>query len=74
MGIYKKRTLIHIEAGDSQWTPTTEELNTLTSDFKRGLEVGQDDIGLIATRNAVKVHIFEVEGDAVLDVQTNGPK
>jgi hypothetical protein len=74
MGKYKKRTLVHVEAGDERWTPTTEELDTLTSDFKRALEVDQDDIGLIVTRNAVKVHIREVEGDTVLDVQTKGRK
>lgn len=66
---YKNRTLIHVEVGDGTWNPTKTEINDIAADFKKALDVGQDEIGLVATRSGVKFTVTPIEGDTVLDVR-----
>jgi hypothetical protein len=71
---YRSRTLVHIEVGDDSWTPTDRNLQDITRDFKKALDVDADGIGLVATRTGVKVTITQVEGDVVLDVNAKDSK
>jgi hypothetical protein len=57
-----KKTIIHIEAGDDNWTPTTKELAALTRHLRRTLKgTTPDDTAVFTTRNGVKVSVIEFD-------------
>jgi hypothetical protein len=57
-----KKTILHITAGDDNWTPTTRELNALTQKFKRAiLKASPTDTPVVATRSAVKAQVVEFD-------------
>jgi hypothetical protein len=69
----KIRTLVHIEAGDDLWTPTDKELTELVDQFMSALNTDEGDVGVVATRNAVKVQIHEVEATAFVNANKAVP-
>ena len=57
-----KKTIIHIEAGDKNWTPTTRELTSLTRNLRKCLKAtAPDDTAVFTTRNGVKVTVIEFD-------------
>jgi hypothetical protein len=57
-----KKTIIHIEAGNDNWTPTTKELAALTRHLRRALKgTTPDDTAVFTTRDGVKVSVIEFD-------------
>lgn len=68
-----KKTILHITAGDDNWTPTTQELAKLTRQFRKALkETSQDDTAVIATRNSVVATVIEFDPSDPQDIWTSG--
>lgn len=52
------RELVHIEAGDADWSPSLEELESLSLLFQQALNDPEGSI--VATRQGVRVSIFQL--------------
>lgn len=53
------RTIIHLQAGDENWTPTKRELRTLRKQFQDAAL--NPNGGVVATRAGVYVNVLEVD-------------
>lgn len=61
-----KKTIIHVEVGDDNWTPTTSDLSKITRTFRKAVKGTQpDDVAVVSTRSGVKVHVIEFEENPV---------
>lgn len=57
-----KKTIIHITAGDDNWTPTEAELKAIANKFRRAMKSATNThTPVVPTRNAVKVEIIEYD-------------
>lgn len=65
-----KKTILHITAGDDNWTPTTQELTAITNKFKRAIaNATPTHTPVVATRNSVVATVIEYDPQ---DVWTSG--
>jgi hypothetical protein len=57
-----KKTILHITAGDDNWTPTEKELKSIADKFRRALRSATPThTPVVSTRNGVKVEIVEYD-------------
>jgi hypothetical protein len=61
-----KRQVLHITAGNDEWTPTSDELQAIVNSFM--LASLDDKGGVVATSNAVDVTTIEVDEGALVVV------
>lgn len=57
-----KKTILHITAGDDNWTPSEEELKAIANKFRRAmLKATPTHTPVVPTRNAVHVTVLEYD-------------
>lgn len=69
---YRKRRIFHIVAGDANWTPTEDELQTLVTLFQEaafapvGEAIPTDEhiVAAVATRDGIKCEVLEIPSNA----------
>lgn len=57
-----KKTIIHITAGDDNWTPTSKEQTAIANKFKRAIaNATPNNTPVVVTRNGVKAEVVEFD-------------
>lgn len=54
-------SVLHVTAGNDQWTPTPKELDDLAAQFKAATLAGPGNLGVVVTRNSVVFGVQEIE-------------
>jgi hypothetical protein len=66
-----KRTILHIAAGDDNWTPTKRELTALANKFRRALkDATETNVPVVPTRNSVYPIFIEYDSQDSLHVSS----
>jgi hypothetical protein len=57
-----KKTILHITAGDDNWTPTGKEQTAIANKFKRAiLNATPNHTPVVVTRNGVRAEVVEFD-------------
>jgi hypothetical protein len=57
-----KKTILHITAGDDNWTPTEKELKSIADKFRRAIKAATPThTPVVPTRNGVHVQVVEYD-------------
>jgi hypothetical protein len=57
-----KRTFVHVEVGNADWTPTMGELRAIHRKFKQAIEkASPGETPVIVTRHGVRVSVVEFD-------------
>lgn len=60
-----KKTVLHVECGNKNWTPTTKELSSITRKFREALKKATPNhTPVVATRDGVELRSVEVDEDS----------
>lgn len=57
-----KKTILHITAGDDNWTPTEKELTAIANKFRRAMKAATPThTPVVPTRNGVHAQVIEYD-------------